>query len=114
MMLRRAFPWLLPALLALAFALPTNNATGTQFTSVERGVDNAATPVADTPHQPDDQTAAWSQWNDQDDDADRVIHADGVADWAPIAHFVLLRQANDVLRYAYRSSAAYPRGPPSA
>jgi len=114
-MLRRAFPWVLPALLALTFAVPTGSADGVHTIAIKRRADAGAVSIASTPlHHNDEAASGWSQWTEEKDDPDRIAQASAITAWAPVTLSVPPCRASDVLRRTRPACTAFPRGPPSA
>lgn len=111
-MVRRIFPWLLPAVLALASVVPMGGADAIQATTFERPADCDATSLAGAPIHQNDRSVNGIQWTDDDDD--RISLAGTTTAWVSIAFFILPRDAGDILCRAFAISAAFPRGPPSA
>jgi hypothetical protein len=112
-MLRRALLWLLPVLLVLAFAHPAPSATGLSGAVIERGADGSAASLASIAFLPNDRATGFSAWSDPDDD-DRILQTGAVPAWAPVAGSVPFCRTSDIVRSARPTSAAFPRGPPSA
>jgi hypothetical protein len=113
-MYRRIFPWLLPAVLALAFAVPVGDADATLATTFARPANCDAVPIASTPIHQNSQSVICGQWTDDDNNDDLISQASTTIAWVSIAFFILPYDACDILCHAFTISAAFPRGPPSA
>jgi hypothetical protein len=113
-MFRRALFWLLPAVLVLAFAHPAPSAVSVRETGIERSAAGGTASLANIAFLPGDRAIGFSAWADLDDDDDRLVLTVAILVFVPLAVPVFSCLTSDVLRRIYPTSAAFPRGPPSA
>lgn len=113
-MFHRGILLLLPALLALAFAVPMGSPDGIHATAFKQFANSGADAIVSSPFRHDDRAASQSQSTSEDDDDDRVVQASGTTVVVPVTVYILPRRARDVLHRVYSTVAAFPRGPPFA
>jgi hypothetical protein len=118
-MARRAFAWLLPALLTLilAFAAPSSWRGPESATSIAQDIEQRASgPAAVLAHAPLDggNAAAFiNQWND-DDDPDDILPASVTSIPVPALISGVGRRVGSAVARQHLVSSAFPRGPPAA
>jgi hypothetical protein len=120
-MARRAFAWLLPALLTLILAfgaalswrgLESASASPIAHEIEQRGDDHAAV-LANGPLQGSDAAAFIGQWNN-DDDPDDILQAGVASIPSPALKFGVGRRVGHAVARQHLVSSAFPRGPPAA
>lgn len=120
-MARRAFVWLLPALLTLVLAfgaalswrgLDSASASPIAHEIEQRGDGHAAV-LANGPLDRGNAAAFLSQWND-DDDPDDILRARIASISSPLLKSGVGRRVGHAVVRQHLVSSAFPRGPPAA
>ena len=118
-MARRAFAWLLPALLTLILAFAATSAwrgpesaTSIARDAEQRAAGHAAV-LANAPLDGSNATAFIGPWND-DDDPDDVLQASTAGIPSPLLISGVGRRVGHAVARQHLVSSAFPRGPPAA